>query len=149
MYDFVDQPVDRLCNGGRFLLWAMRGWACAMGQGTCPPVALTRGFAGVAALSALPDFHMVMAVLNRDALEKLAFAPMSCLTLADDEALLVALWRDAAQGRSDRLEATLALVIEEDSVVPVARSMTIAADRLAIAGLALSDMIYETQKETK
>jgi len=25
MYAFVDRPVESLCDGGRFLLWAMRG----------------------------------------------------------------------------------------------------------------------------
>ncbi len=32
MYDLVDQRVDRLSQGSRFILWAMRNWTKAVGE---------------------------------------------------------------------------------------------------------------------
>lgn len=82
MYDFIDRPVESLDNSGRFILWAMRGWVRAAAQGTCPPAALRRGFAHVNALAALPDFHVALALLNADARETLALAPIGCSRIA-------------------------------------------------------------------
>ncbi len=149
MYDFVDQPVDRLSNGGRFLLWAMRGWSHARAQGACPPVALTKGFAGIDALSALPEFNMVMALLNRDALEQLAIQPMRCARIGEDEAILSGLWRDAALGRTERVEATLALLVEDHAVTAISLAAMATVARLAAAGLDPAGPAYETHKETK
>jgi hypothetical protein len=149
MYDFVDQPVERLCNGGRFLLWAMRGWSLAIAQGTCPPVALSRGFAGVGALPALHDFHVAMALLNRDAPDKLNLAPMDCAHIAEDEAVLAGLWRDVALGRTETLRATLELMIGEDGIGPVMRAMATAMTRLTAEGLGWTRSVPEPQKETK
>ena len=53
MYAFIDRPVSNLCNGGRFLLWAMRGWVHACEHGRCPPRVLHRGFAAVDVQGAL------------------------------------------------------------------------------------------------
>src|SRR3546814_17316622 len=69
MYAFVDRPVESLCNGGRFLLWAMRAWVSAAERGRCPPRMLHRGFAAVNAAGALPDFHIAMALLGGGAVE--------------------------------------------------------------------------------
>src|SRR3546814_8813655 len=69
MYAFVDRPVESLCNGGRFLLWAMRAWVSAAERGRCPPRMLHRGFAAVNAAGALPDFHIAMALLGGEAVE--------------------------------------------------------------------------------
>lgn len=149
MYHFVDQPVERLCNGGRFLLWAMRGWSHAKSQSVCPPVALAKGFAGVDALSALPDFNMVLALLNRDALEHLKISRMRCPRIGEDEAILSELWRNAALGRTDRVQATLALLVEDQSVAVLSLAITATVARLAAAGLDPSDAAFETQKETK
>ena len=57
MYIYLDQPVGRLENGERFLLWAMRGWSHAIEKNLCPPMALCRGFTAINAIAALPDFH--------------------------------------------------------------------------------------------
>ena len=149
MYDFIDQPVESLDNGGRFLLWAMRGWTRATGRGGCAPAALVRGFAGVGALAALPHFHMAMAVLNREAGEPLTLAPMACLQIAEDEALLASLWRDAALGHDTTLRATLTLMINEAAVAPAAQALTAAAERLASVGLAPFEASCEAHKESK
>ena len=134
MYAFIDRPVSNLCNGGRFLLWAMRGWVRAAAQGACPPAALHRGFAHVHALAALPDFHVALALLNADARETLALAPIACPDIAEDEALLLALWRDAAL---DRAGPMLARLVEAGTAPSVATALRAAADALAAAGFDL------------
>ncbi|MFT4026622.1 MAG: hypothetical protein QM676_07470 [Novosphingobium sp.] len=149
MYDFVDQPVERLCNGGRFLLWAMRGWSHAKGRSACAPIALARGFTGVDALAALNDFNAVMALLNRDALETLQFSPMGCARIAEDEAILSNLWRDAALGRRDRVEATLGLLVEEQTVAQITLAVTATVAKLAAAGLDPAGALAEVQKDIK
>lgn len=119
MYDFVDRRVDALGQGSRFILWAMRAWVMSIGQGRCPPVALAPAFARMGLLAALPDLHMAMAVLNRDALDTLEFAPLPCPRIGEDEALLLALWRDLAAGQRAAAKATLGLMIAEESVALV------------------------------
>jgi len=134
MYAFVDRPVENLCNGGRFLLWAMRGWVSAAERGQCPPQMLFRGFAAVDAAGALPDFHIAMALLGSDAVETLVLAPMPCLQISEDEAILLGLWRDFSLGEAANARATLALMAEGDSVGPIAKAMGAAVDRLLAAG---------------
>ena len=137
MYAFVDRPVDSLCNGGRFLLWAMRGWVATATRGGCPPQALTKGFGAVHARAALPDFHAAMALIASDGRDCLALSPMPCRRIGEDEALLLGLWRDAACGTHDRLYDTLKLLVEPASVGPIAIAMTEAASHLVAAGFDL------------
>lgn len=134
MYAFVDRPVESLCNGGRFLLWAMRAWVSAAERGHCPPQALCRGFAAVRAADALPDFHIAMALLGGDAVETLHLAPMPCLQISEGEAILLGLWRDFSLEGCANARATLALLAEEESVDPIAKAMAAAVDRLVAAG---------------
>lgn len=138
MYAFVDRPVESLCNGGRFLLWAMRAWVLAAGRGQCPPQMLYRGFTAVEARGALPDFHIAMALLGGDAVETLLLAPMPCLQISEDEAILLGLWCDFSLGNAANARATLALLAEGDSVGPIAKAMGAAIDRLVAAGFDMS-----------
>lgn len=149
MYTFIDQPVDRLCNGGRFLLWAMRGWAHAVEQGTCPPLALSRGFASMHALPALPDFHLAMAMLNRDGLERISLAPINCQRIIEHEAILIGMWRDLANGDLDRMRETLELLVKTEAVSPIARAMTTVTAKLIAAGFNISGLSAATMKELK
>src|SRR3546814_14653657 len=110
MYAFVDRPVESLCNGGRFLLWAMRAWVSSAERGRCPPRMLHRGFAAVNAAGALPDFHIAMALLGGEAVETLILAPMPCLQISEDEAILLGLRRDISLERIANAHATLALL---------------------------------------
>lgn len=138
MYAFVDRPVDSLCNSGRFLLWAMRGWVCAAERGQCPPQRLHRGFVAVNAAGALPDFHVAMALIGSDAAETLLLAPMPCLQISEDEAILLGLWRDISLGDVANARATLALLAEGDSAGPIDKAMGAAIDRLVAAGFDMS-----------
>ncbi|MFZ5700752.1 MAG: hypothetical protein ACOY4P_05295 [Pseudomonadota bacterium] len=140
MYAFVDRPVECLCNGGRFLLWAMRGWAQAVERGTCPTMALARGFTGLGAMAMLPDFHIAMALLNRDGRDKIAVAPMKCLHIVEDEAILIGIWRDLSLGDIDRARATLKLMVSDDAVMPISRTMITATAKLLLAGFDLSGL---------
>jgi hypothetical protein len=137
MYAFVDRPVKSLFNSGRFLLWAMRAWVHAAERERCPPQVLHRGFAAVDAASALPDFHIAMALLAGDAVETLLLAPMPCLQISEDEAILLGLWRDFSLGNAANAHATLALLAEGESVGPIAKAMGAAVDRLVAAGFDL------------
>lgn len=148
MYAFVDQPVESLGNSGRFLLWAMRGWVRAAACGQCPPQALHRGFAAVDARNALPDFHVAMALLGRDAVETLLLAPMPCPQISEDEAILLGLWRDISLGDSANARRALALLAEGDSVGPIANAMGAVVGQLVGAGfdmpaLAASAMTHQ------
>ena len=138
MYAFIDQSVDRLSDGSRFILWAMRGWVRAASGHSCPPTAISPAFAKMGALMALPDVYMMMALLNRDGLEKLSFAELGCQKIAEDEAVLLELWRDAWRGRSERICSTLALLVDADSVDAILAALVTAAAKLSAVGLAPS-----------
>ena len=145
MYAFVDRPVKSLCNSGRFLLWAMRGWMSAVGRGQCPPQMLHRGFAAVNAAGALPDFHVAMALLASDAVETLRLAPPPCLQISEDEAILLGLWRDfSLEGANPIARGALALLAATDSVGPIANAMGAAIDRLVAAGFDMSALVAGT-----
>jgi hypothetical protein len=147
MYDLIDRPVKALGNGGRFVLWAMRGWTQAVHRGICPSLALRNGFAGVRAQRLLPDFHVTMALLNRHGRAPIEFAPLSCERIIDHEAVLLVLWRDLAHARSDRARATLGLLVEDDGVSPVCRAMTTTLAKLTLAGFDLANLEYQTTEE--
>lgn len=144
MYDLIDRPVDNLCEDGAFLLWATRTWSHAMSAKVCPPLALSSGFAAFGALPALSHFHTAMALLSRDALEKIRIAPMDCQRIAEDEAILLGLWRDLAVGDIARLRATLALLVDEEVIDPLVKAMTAAAAMLVASGHRLSGLRRET-----
>lgn len=144
MYALVDRPVESLCNGGRFLLWAMRGWVHAAERGRCPPQVLHRGFAAVDAAGALPDFHVAMALLAGDAARTLLLAPLPCLQISEDEAILLGLWRDFSLGNAANARATLAFLAEGESVGPIARAMGAATRRLVVAGFDMSALAAGT-----
>lgn len=140
MYAFVDRPVENLCNSGRFLLWAMRGWTDAARRGRCPAQALHRGFACVRAEDVLHDFHAAMALIAADALTPIALAPMPCVRIAEDEAILLGLWRDVTRGDGNRVRATLALLVARGSVASIVNAMSDAHAALTAAGFDLSDL---------
>ena len=142
MYAFIDRPVESLDNNGRFLLWARRGWTHAAARGVCAPQALHRGFAEMHALVALPDFHVAMALLDGDAVQPIAMAPMGCRRIGENEAILLGLWRGMALGRRDAVRSTLALIVARDAVAPIAHAMHAASAGLADAGFDLSSLTH-------
>ncbi|PZQ22978.1 MAG: hypothetical protein DI569_05990 [Sphingopyxis macrogoltabida] len=140
MYAFIDQPVEQLHNSGRFLLWAMRGWADAARRGICPPRALHRAFRGMNAHHVLPDFHVAMALVTGDALRPVALSHMGCRRIGEDEAILLGLWQGVGRGCFPDARATLALFVTAESIAPIANAMHAAAAGLAEAGFDLSHL---------
>lgn len=138
MYDFVDRPVTALDRDGRFLLWAMREWVHTARQGKCATRKMSRAFTSFNAAAVLPDFHVAMVLLSRRARERIMFAPMGCVRIAEHEALLLALWRDIGIGRRERVRKTLALIVPEDTVAAVAQALSRASAAMAIAGFGIA-----------
>lgn len=135
MYAFVDRPIDGLCGGARFLLWSMRGWAHMVGQRGFPPGVLAPSFSSTGLLDMLPAFHAVMALLHRDGLGTVALAPISYPVIVEDEAVLLAMWRDAALGQKDRIARTLPLLVREEGVPFLAAALADGVIGLKAAGL--------------
>ena len=135
MYDLIDRRIDHLDEGGRFVLWAMRAWTSAIGERRCGPGALAEVFLRAGAIDALPNFHRLLATLNREGRLTLSLAPLRCPQVAEDEAMLLALWRHAL-GDARRARGTLDLLVVEAAVAPAFESLLIAAQRLAAAGFA-------------
>lgn len=137
MYEFIDRHPSALGNSGRFLLWAMRGWVGAAACGRCPPLSLYRGFTKLGAVAALTEFHLSMTLLYRDT-QQLTLAPMRCRRIAEDEALLLALWHGVAREGSDLVAGTLKCMVKRENVLPIARAMTTCCTQLALAGFDLT-----------
>lgn len=134
MYGLVDRPVGALAPGGRFLLWAMRGWIHAASLGNCPPGMLAPAFARHNVLPALPPLHQLMIELNHRALDRIAFAPLAYGRIGDDEAVLLQLCRDATETPC-RAVATLKLLLEEEAVEPAFAALLTLIARLGAGGL--------------
>ncbi len=137
MYAFVDRPVARLAPGGRFLLWAMRGWIHAASNGRCPPGALAPAFARHGVLPALPHVHTLLAELNRRANRKIAFAPLAHGTIGDDEAVLLQICHDV-EACPPRARATLSLLLEEEALEHAFTALLTAVGRLHDGGLGVT-----------
>jgi hypothetical protein len=141
MYAFVDRHPSTLGNAGRFVLWAMRGWTAAVANKSCPPRTLFRGFNGMGASAALPDFHIANALLHRDALTRLQFAQVNCCRIHENEAVLLSLWNATGQGNSALVMATLGRLVREESVQPVTRAMASCTMHLLLAGIDLTETL--------
>lgn len=146
MYHFVDRPVERLGNGGRFVLWAMRAWRRAQDGDACPRIAVSHGFAYVRALPALADFGRAMTAFVANAF---APSPVAAAAIDEQEAVLLQAWVDLAEGRLDWVTATLALILPAEAVAATAEAMIAAAAHLHAAGFDLSGLSPQAQKEVK
>lgn len=138
MYELIDRPVCELSSGGRFVLWAMRGWAYAVERASCPALALCRGFASIGGQSALSDFHIACLLLNQHGRDRIALAPLQYPTIAEHEAILLTLWRDLALARFEQVQSALALIVDDHAAAPVRRAMSAASAKFALAGCELS-----------
>ncbi|WP_156679749.1 hypothetical protein [Sphingomonas profundi] len=136
MYEFLDQPVERLGNGSRFILWAMRAWVNAARRGRCGRQAVAGSFVNMGAAAALPDFHATMARLRVAPGHPIAFAPLACRRMAEGEALMLSLWRGAARGDHEQVRAVLRLIVPAASADLLVESFAATADHLRQAELA-------------
>lgn len=142
MYDVLDRPVTCLHLHARFLLWAMRGWTIAVERRTCPPLALWRGCTSIGAQVALPEFHIGLSLLNRHGRTAMPLAPIECPRIVEDEAILLALWRDLALARFEQVRATLSLIVDIDGQLPVRRALCAASAKLAMSGCDISHLTF-------
>lgn len=116
MYEFIDRPVTSLDRGGRFLIWATRSWVKSMHDARCPCTSIGPAFAQWKMIAGLPHFHMMMMILNRDALETFRFAQLQCNRIREHEALILSFVYGMRMSRPEAVRATLALVVDEDSI---------------------------------
>lgn len=135
MYDFVDQRVVTLDQGGRFLIWSMRSWLGAMREGQCPAAALGPAFLKWNLPEALPDFSMAMMLIARHALEPIGFAPLACQRIREGEAIMLSLFRSTRERSDEDVRATLGLVVEREVVASLQMAMEAVATQLDAAGL--------------
>ena len=112
MYRYLDRSVCDLPEPQAFLLAAMRSWVGAVRTGRCPCAAIAAGFATVGHAAAVRDFGIAMATLDQDGLGRLAFRPLTCAHVGEDEARLLALF-DAGFARPLRHRLAAGLVAEE------------------------------------
>lgn len=142
MYHFVDRPVSRLAAGGRFLLYAARGWIHAVGAGACPPGTLAPAFARHGVLPALPHFHTLVAEIHHHGRDDVALAPLGHARIVEDEAILLQLCRDAIESPA-RARATLTLIVEEMSVDSSFAALLTMVARLRDGGMAEIDFVAD------
>ena len=135
MYEFVDRPVKSLRRGGELVIWAMRHWVSAAGKGRCPCGDVAPAFHKRDLMAAFPHFHMMMAVLNREAILQLRFGPIGCERVTEHEALLLSLLRAMHLNPGEQTRATAAMIVAPDSVTTLTIAMTAFAQGLSDANL--------------
>lgn len=116
MYEFVDRPVTSLDKGCRFLIWSMRSWILVTSHRECPGQTLAPAFAQWNMIGGLQPFLRLMITLNRDSLETIRFCSLNCNHISEDEAILLSVFVDLADGQSVRVRDTISLVVSEDAV---------------------------------
>ncbi len=135
MYAFVDRPVTSLDHGGRFLVWSMRAWVQSMHDSRCPCTAIGPAFAKWKMIAGLPNFHMMMMIFNRDALETFRFCALECNQVSEHEALILSFVHGIRMSRPDVVRATLALVVDENSITNLVTAVSSLGRAMADSGI--------------
>ncbi|AQR73939.1 hypothetical protein [Sphingomonas sp. LM7] len=129
MYQYLDRTVCELGSGEALLVWAMRQWVEAMRGGRCPCAALGPTLSARRLGAILPDFNIAMMLLDREGVCALQFRPVTCASLGDDEALLLALHAAAAQGQQAVVQNIVQALVKPEAQ----RTLQLAATRIAQA----------------
>jgi hypothetical protein len=129
MYLYLDRTTAQIDAPSRFVLYVMRLWLSAAEQGMCPPRLLRSLFAEAGMMRALPRFHLAMALIARDALRGLRFAPPGCRLVRDDEALLLTLF--SAKDKA----AAASLVVKGHAAEMLARAVAHFGCALAVSDI--------------
>ena len=135
MYQYVDRSLSTLDEGCRFLVWSMRAWVTAIGKKRCPAQLLAPAFAKWRMIGGLQPFHRAMVLLNRDALETLAFCPRGCSHVSEHEAVILELITSLRDRGPQPTRETIELVVGEDSVGDLLETLSRIGAALAIAGI--------------
>jgi hypothetical protein len=144
VYDFVDRPVVRLGRGSKFVLWAMRVWTHVVAEQDRGPAMLGPAFAQFRVAAALEAFHLAMTLFQHGARAALDLSSPACPKIAEDEAVLLAIWA-AATGDAWHLRGTLALLLEPEAVEAALNAVTRAARVFADAGIAIDGLSATTR----
>ena len=149
MYQFVDQPTNRLSRGSQLVLWAMRGWTRQINDRRCPPAALAPGFQRLGIIDALPPFHKMMVLLNHHAARDFAFQCLAASAIGEDEAVLLGVWQDVATGQVANAEATLAMIADDNVAKAITKSMLSASDVFSTKGASPVGLVDELPVTTE
>ncbi len=122
----MDRPVLSLTPGEQILLWSMRSWVAAMAAQRCPCTALSPSFERWKLGDLLPDFNMMMLLLNREGASPRVFCRENCAHVRDDEAAILALLH-AAAGRDNKVLNRLAELAVKSEAVPAFLIATVEA----------------------
>lgn len=131
MYDYIDRPIAQLDPHGRLMISAMRQWVRARELGRCGCNAINAVFTQGGVVEALPEFHMMMAVLNGDGVRRFVLGCICDPLVIDDEAVLLALVHAAASGQVAIVEESAARMVAPHMTRVFARSLIRLADGLA------------------
>ncbi len=135
MYHYLDRPISTLDLGGRFFVWAIRGWVQAVNHRHCPCRALGDGFARWNAEAGLQSFSMAMAILNCEAREQLYFRPSGHPRIAEHEALLMTLFETVRHRPQAAFRETLAMIVPATSAPSLHIALETAAAAFDAVGL--------------
>ena len=135
MYEYLDRAVASLERGECFLIWSMRSWVSVMRNGRCAAPALAPAFARWDMIRGLQPFARFMLLLDREALQPLALCKLECRTVAEHEALVLAMVRRCAADDPCRTRDTLALFVREEAVGDTLAALTQVAEAMRQAAL--------------
>jgi len=138
VYHYLDRTTASLDLGGRFLVWAARGWVQAVSRRQCPCNALADGFARWNAAEALQSFSMAMAILNCEAGEALYFRAPGHSRVSDDEALLLDLFEQASRRPHNEMREMLGMIVPPTSAPALQIAIETAAAAFEAIGLSPS-----------
>jgi len=138
VYHYLDRTTASLDLGGRFLVWAARGWVQAVSRRQCPCNVLADGFARWNAAEALQSFSMAMAILNCEAGEALYFRAPGHSRVSDDEALLLDLFEQASRRPHNEMREMLGMIVPPTSAPALQIAIETAAAAFEAIGLSPS-----------
>lgn len=135
MYDFLDRPATELDHGGRFLIWSMRTWVRSATDRICPASRLAPAFSSWRMLPGLPPFMSMMGLFNRHGLANFGFCALRCNHISEHEAVIISLICSLRDERRARLEATLALLVDEDRIGDLVATLSSLGQAMDAAGI--------------
>ncbi len=136
MYAYLDQPIDRLDAGSRFVIDAMRVWVDAVKNGICPPRALLAVIPQPELCPAVGDLHRSMLMLHHFGSGPLPFGELDVSSITEGEALMISLWASITAEDSARSRALIESLVSERAAAPLQAAMVRAAACLSAFGLA-------------
>jgi hypothetical protein len=145
MYEFVDRPVLSLNRSGRLLVWAMRHWVKAASMGRCPCGDVAPAFQKHGLMPSFPHFHVMMAVFNREAVERLRFGSVECERVSEHEALILSFVRTVRGATAAQMRETLNMVVAPHAVGTLLIALSALAHDMAEAGLMPAAEIHDSQ----